>query len=168
LRIAGETLNSDIISYIKEEFKILLGEKTAEDLKMLIGSVYPANEPMEATVRGRDLVTGLPREVVITDSDIREAITASVAAFVDAAKEVIETTPPEIISDIMHRGVVLVGGGSLVHGMQTLLENELKIPIHLEEDAMTAVVRGMGVILEDVTSYEDILIDNEDELPPTF
>lgn len=166
LRIAGDTLNNDIISYIKEEFKILLGEKTAEDLKMLIGSVTAPEEPMEATVRGRDLVTGLPREVVITDTDIREAINDSVIAFVDSVKEVIETTPPEIISDIMHRGIVLVGGGSLVHGMQKLLEEELKIPIHLEEEAMTAVVRGMGVILDDLSLYKEILIENENELPP--
>lgn len=166
LRIAGDTLNNDIVSYIKEEFKILLGEKTAEDLKMLIGSVHTPDEPMEATVRGRDLVTGLPREVIITDTDIREAIGSSIATFVDSVKEVIETTPPEIISDIMHRGIVLVGGGSLVHGMQKLLEDELKIPIHLEEEAMTAVVRGMGVILEDISVYQDILIDNENELPP--
>jgi len=166
LRIAGDTLNSDIISYIKEEFKILLGEKTAEDLKILIGSVHPPLEPMEATVRGRDLVTGLPREVVITDTDIRESITSSINTVVDAVKEVIETTPPEIISDIMHRGVILVGGGSLIHGMQKLLEEELKIPIYLEEDAMTVVVRGMGIILEDLPLYKDVLIDNEDELPP--
>jgi len=165
LRIAGDTLNNDIISYIKEEFKILLGEKTAEDLKMLIGSVVVPDEPMEATVRGRDLVTGLPREVVITDADIREAINTSITSFVEAVKEVIETTPPEIISDIMHRGIVLVGGGSLIHGMQKLLEEELKIPIHLEEEAMTAVVRGMGVILDNISIYQEILIGNENELP---
>lgn len=166
IKIAGDTLNNDIISYIKDEFKILLGEKTAEDLKMLVGSVYPAEEPMEATVRGRDLVTGLPKEVVITESDIREAISPSVTQFIDSVKEVVETTPPELISDIMHRGIVLVGGGSLIHGMVQLVQEELKIPIHLEEDAMTAVVRGMGVVLEDIDSYRDILMDNEDERPP--
>ena len=166
LRIAGDTLNNDIISYIKEEFKILLGEKTAEDLKTLVGSVHAQDEPLEATVRGRDLVTGLPREVVITDSDIREAIQTSVRIIVDAVKEVIETTPPEIISDIMHRGIVLVGGGSLIHGMPELLKEELKIPIHITEDALTEVVRGMGFVLEDLEMHSEILIDNEDELPP--
>ena len=93
-------------------------------------------------------------------------LVVAINTVVDAVKEVIETTPPEIISDIMHRGVILVGGGSLIHGMQKLLEEELKIPIYLEEDAMTVVVRGMGIILEDLPLYKDVLIDNEDELPP--
>ena len=168
LRIAGDKLNDDIISYIKEEFKILLGEKTAEDLKILVGSAYPLETPLEATVRGRDLVTGLPREVVITDADIREAIYPSIRIFVDAVKEVIETTPPEVISDIMHKGIVLVGGGSLIHGIDALLFEELKIPIHKSEEALTAVVRGMGAILEDIKAYEEILIAHDDEPAPSF
>ena len=168
LKIAGDKLNNDIISYIKEEFKILLGEKTAEDLKTVIGSVYAEGEPMEATVRGRDLVTGLPREVVITDSDIREATTGSIAVFIESIKEVIETTPPELISDVMHRGIVLVGGGSLIHGLRDMLEEEIKIPIHTTEDALTAVVRGTGVVLGDINKYRDLLIGHDDELPPTF
>ena len=168
LHLAGDTLNNDIISYIKEEFKILLGERTAEDLKILVGSVYPGKEPREATVRGRDLVTGLPREVVITDSDIREAIAGSINTFIEAVKEVIETTPPEIVADIMHRGIVLVGGGSLIHGLPQLLEEELKIPVHLTDDALTEVVRGMGVVLEDVDFHRELLIENDDDLPPAI
>ena len=168
LKIAGDKLNADITSYIKEEFKILLGEKTAEDLKTLIGSVHSEDEPMEAAVRGRDLVTGLPREVAITDADIREAIAASMAILVDSIKEVIETTPPELISDIMHRGIVLVGGGSLIHGLPTMLANELKIPIHGTEEALTAVVRGMGVVFDNFDHYKDLLISHGDELPPTL
>jgi len=168
LKIAGDKLNQDIISYIKEEFKILLGERTAEDLKIMIGSVYPDKETMEATVRGRDLVTGLPREVIITDSDIREAITPSISLFIESVKEVIEATPPELIADIMHRGIVLVGGGSLIHGLQEILEEEIKIPIHSTEEALTAVVKGIGVVFENVARYRDILIGHEDELPPTL
>jgi rod shape-determining protein MreB and related proteins len=166
LHIAGDTFNQDIITYVRDEFKILLGERTAEDVKIAIGSVFKQSPPLEATIRGRDLVTGLPREVIITDSDIREAISASLATLVDAIKEVLESTPPEVISDIMHRGIYLVGGGAQMHGIRELLEEELEIPIHVVEDPLTAVVRGTGIILEEYDRYRDLLIDNEDELPP--
>lgn len=165
LRIAGDKLNEDIISYIKDEFKILIGERTAEGVKMAIGSVN-GKESIEASIKGRDLVTGLPREVIITDSDIREAIWPSVNNILDSIKEVLESTPPEILSDIMHRGIVLVGGGALINGLADLLREELKIPIHIAEDPLTSVVRGTGLILEDLESFRDILIENEDELPP--
>jgi len=164
--IAGDKLDQDIISYVRDEFKILLGAKTAEDVKILIGSVQKDGEPREATIRGRDLVTGLPREVIITDADIREAITHSIAILVDAVREVLETTPPEVVSDIMRRGIVLVGGGSLIRGLRDFLEKEIQIPIHLDDEPNTAVIRGAGVILEDIDNFREILIDNEDELPP--
>jgi rod shape-determining protein MreB len=168
IKIAGDKLNQDIISYVKEEFKILLGEKTAEDLKIMIGSVYVDKEATEATVRGRDLVTGLPREVIITDADIREAITPAISLFIESVKEVIEGTPPELIADIMHRGIVLVGGGSLIQGLPEMLQEEIKISIHVTEDALTAVVKGMGVVFENFDRFRDILIGHEDELPPTL
>lgn len=166
LNIAGEKLNQDIIAYVRDEFKILLGEKTAEDVKVAIGSVTKGEESMEATIRGRDLITGLPREVVITDSDIRESIMSSVNYLLDSIKEVLESTPPEVVSDIMHRGIVLTGGGSMIQGLAGFLEGHLQIPIHLIDEPHTAVVRGTGVILEDIEKYRDILLDNEDELPP--
>ncbi|MEX0919014.1 MAG: rod shape-determining protein [Candidatus Paceibacterota bacterium] len=166
LYIAGEKLNQDIITYVRDEFKILLGERTAEDVKVAIGSVTKNIEPMEATIRGRDLITGLPREVVITDSDIREAIMPSIEIIVEAIKEVLETTPPEVVSDIMHRGIVLVGGGSMIRGLPELLGNELQIPIHLVDEPHTTVVRGTGVVLENINKFREILLDNEDELPP--
>ena len=166
LQIAGEKLNQDIITYVRDEFKILLGEKTAEEVKIAIGSVYKEGEPLEATIRGRDLITGLPREVVITDADIREAVMPSVMTLVESIKEVLETTPPEVLSDIMNRGIILVGGGSQILGLPALLSRELELPVHLIDDPITAVVRGTGVILENVEEYKDILIDNEDELPP--
>ncbi|OGZ03748.1 MAG: rod shape-determining protein [Candidatus Lloydbacteria bacterium RIFCSPHIGHO2_01_FULL_41_20] len=165
LRIAGDRLNQDIISYLRDEFKILIGDKTAESVKIAIGSVVPDGH-MEASVKGRDLITGLPREVIITDSDIRESVAQSIGNLVDSVKEVLEDTPPEILSDIMHRGIVLVGGGALIQGLTTLLKGTLKIPIYIAEDPLSAVARGTGIILEDMDAHRDILIDSQDDLPP--
>jgi rod shape-determining protein MreB len=165
LKIAGDRLNNDIISYMRDEFKLLIGEKTAENIKMAIGSVYAGNS-MEAEVRGRDLITGLPREVIVTDSDIREAMNQSMNNLIDGLKEVLERTPPEILSDVMHRGIVLTGGGALIQGLDRLLHSILKVPVIVSEDPLSAVARGTGVILEDLDSYRDVLISTDDELPP--
>lgn len=163
IKIAGDKLNNDIISYIRNEFKILVGEKTAEYIKIEVGAVV-SGESLETTIRGRDLITGLPREVVITDSDIREAMTNSIDILLESAKEVLETTPPEILSDVMHRGVHLVGGGALIKGLDSLLSETLKIPVYIAEDPLTAIARGTGIILEELDKYKDVLIQNEDEL----
>lgn len=163
LKVAGDKLNNDIISYIRNEFKILIGEKTAEHIKIAVGTVI-SDEPVETTVRGRDLITGLPREVVITDSDIREAISSSIDTLVETAKEILETTPPEILADVMHRGVHLVGGGALIKGLDAMLSATLKLPVYIAEDPLTAIARGTGIILEDFDKYQDVLIQNEDEL----
>ncbi|HEY4513540.1 MAG TPA: rod shape-determining protein [Candidatus Paceibacterota bacterium] len=165
LKIAGDRLNNDIITYMRDEFKILVGERTAEMVKIAIGSVTQG-EYMETEVHGRDLLTGLPREVVVTDSDIREAITLSVKGLVDGVKDMLETTPPEILSDIMHRGITLTGGGALLPGLDELLKRVLKIPVYVVEDPLSAVARGTGVILDDIPLYKDVLIGNQDELPP--
>lgn len=164
-KIAGDRLNADIATYLRDEFKLLIGEKTAENVKIAVGSVFEGNF-MEAQVRGRDLVTGLPREVIITDSDVREAIMPSITMLVDDVREVLETTPPEILSDVMHRGLVLSGGGALISGLDRLLENTLKIPIYVAEDPLTAVVRGAGVILDGIESYSEQLISVTSDLPP--
>lgn len=166
IHIAGDKLNDDIIGYVRDEFKILLGERTAEDVKIAVGSVYNLGSPMESIIRGRDLVTGLPREVVVTDADIREAIFASVSSLIDAVKEVLESTPPEVVADVMHRGIILVGGGALIHGFRELLEKEISIPVCVAEDPLTAVARGTGVILEEFEQFKEILIDSDDELGP--
>jgi rod shape-determining protein MreB len=165
LKIAGDLLNTNIINYMKDEFKLLIGERTAEGVKIAIGSVVEG-ESMEAEVRGRDLVTGLPRQVIVTDSDIREAILPSVLSLVDGVKEVLETTPPEILSDIMHRGLVLSGGGALIRGLDILLQNTLKIPIYIAEDPLTAVARGTGVVLDDFDSYQEVLLNTDDSSVP--
>ncbi len=167
VKIAGDKLNNDITQFLKNELKILIGEKTAEDIKINIGSVSETDTGAEMAVRGRDLITGLPREVVITESDVREAIAGSINSLIESIKEVIEITPPEVISDIMHRGLHLAGGGALIRGMKELLEEVLKIPVHVAEDPLTAVVRGTGIILNDIDAYQDALIKNEDELPFT-
>jgi len=166
LRIAGDKLNEDVISYIKDEFKILLGEKTAEEIKLAIGSVAENDEPLEFAVKGRDLVTGLPREIILTDADIKEAVGGSVNEIVATVREVLETTPPEIVSDVMRRGIVLAGGGALLTGLRVLLEEDVKIPVHIAEDPLTCVVRGTGVVLEDMDKHKEVLLAYEDELSP--
>ncbi len=166
LRIAGDKLNSDIISYMRSEFKILIGEKTAEEIKISIGAIIPGDDPLETSVKGRDLITGLPREVIITDSDIREAISQSINTLVDGVKEVLETTPPEVLADIMQRGIFLAGGGALINGLSEIISEYTKMPVHIAPDPLTAVCRGTGVILENIDLYKDILITNKDELPP--
>lgn len=166
LKIAGDKLNQDIVSYIRGEFKILIGEKTAENLKIAIGSVLPPSVSLQAAIKGRDLITGLPRELIINDADVREAIALSIDNLIESVKEVLETTPPEIVSDVMGRGLHLVGGGALIKGLPELLAESLKIPVHSADDPMTAVARGAGIILEDFENFRGVLIENEDELPP--
>lgn len=161
IRIAGDRLNFDIMNYLKDEFKLLIGEKTAENVKMAIGSVID-DEPMETEVRGRDLITGLPRQVIVTDSDIREAIMPSILNLIDGIKEVLETTPPELLSDIIYRGIVLSGGGALLKGFDILLSDVLKVPVYTAEDSLTAVARGAGIVLNELDDYKEVLINIED------
>jgi rod shape-determining protein MreB len=165
LKIAGDRLDNDIITYMRDEFKILIGERTAEMIKINIGSVIPGVY-METEVHGRDLLTGLPRAVTVTDSDIREAFSLSIKGLCEGVKDMLETTPPEILADIMHRGITLSGGGALIQGLDQLLQNILKIQVYVAEDPLSAVARGTGVILDDIPFYKEVLIGNQDELPP--
>jgi rod shape-determining protein MreB and related proteins len=160
LKIAGDKLNHDIISYLKEEFKLLIGEKTAEAVKIALAQVY-GSEPREATVRGRDMVTGLPREITLTDKDIKEAIAESITILIEKIKEILETTPPEIVSDVMKNGIVLSGGGALIKGLPQLLEKSIRIPVFVAEDPLSAVARGTGIILDAVEEYKEALIDHD-------
>jgi rod shape-determining protein MreB len=166
LNVAGVKLNNDIIAYIRSEFKILIGEKTAEAIKISIGSVIPMGKPAEASIKGRDLVTGLPREVIITDADIREAMALSIDSLIEGIKEVLETTPPEVVADVMQRGIHLVGGGALIRGLDSVIQDTFKIPVYIAHDPLTAIARGTGIILENLKDFEEVLILNEDELPP--
>lgn len=167
VRIAGDKLNTDIVSHMRNEFKILIGEKTAEEIKIALASVSPGRERVEAIVRGRDLVSGLPREIVISDQDIRNAIGHSIEELVDAIKEVLETTPPEILSDIMQSGVYLAGGGALIRGLPEYLNRSVGIPVVVAPDPLTAVVRGTSVVLSDLELYRETLLKNDEELVPT-
>jgi len=160
LRIAGEKMNEDIIQYARDEFQLLIGEKTAEEIKISIGSVSPLKEKLVATIKGRDLISGLPKEVLISDLEISEAIAPSVNAIISEIRSVVEETPPELISDLMSRGIFLAGGGSLLRGLPEMVEKATGIPTRLAEDPLTAVVRGCGIILEDVESLKEILVSN--------
>jgi rod shape-determining protein MreB len=164
LKIAGDKLTEDIIAYMRDEFKMLVGEKTGEHIKVTIGSALPDENGEELSVKGRDLVTGLPREAIITDVDIREAMYGSISQLVDAIREVLETTPPEVLSDIMQKGMTLSGGGALIKNLPQLLEMQLKVPVSVADDPLTAVARGCGVILEDVTLYKDVLIQDTNDI----
>jgi rod shape-determining protein MreB len=167
-RNAGDRLDADIVAFIRDEFKMLIGEKTAEQLKIVLGSALPLSEPLEAPVRGRDLVSGLPRELTVTDTDIREAIIRSVGELVERSRETIETAPPEIVADIMRRGIHLSGGGALLRGLPEFFEASLKLPVHLADDPLSSVVRGTGIILEHFEEYRETLQQSEEALPVPY
>ncbi|GIW68979.1 rod shape-determining protein [Candidatus Parcubacteria bacterium] len=163
LRIAGDTFDQDIAQYLRNEFKLLVGEKTAEEIKWKLGAVRELPKPIETVVRGRDLVSGLPREVAVTDSDIREAIAPSVSLISEGIREVVESTPPEVLTDIMERGAFLVGGGALLRGLPEYFRDEVGLPFSVAPDPLLAVVRGTAAILEDTRQYADILITHDEE-----
>ena len=161
LRIAGDELNEDIIQYAKDEFNLLLGERTAEDIKISIGSAYPTEEKLEAVMRGRDLVTGLPKAISVDSDQIRQALSKSVMSIVDAVKMTVEETPPELVADIMEKGIVLAGGGALLRGLDHLLALNTKMPVHIADDPLTSVVRGTGLVLEDIDLLKDVLVTTQ-------
>ncbi|XKH50401.1 rod shape-determining protein [Chryseomicrobium palamuruense] len=151
IKVAGDVFDHDISQYIKREYKLLIGERTAETIKVEIGTVYPGgrNETME--IRGRDMVTGLPRTITIASEEIEKALHESVAVIVQACKNVLEKTPPELSADIIDRGVIITGGGALLHGMDHLLTDELKVPVFLAEHPMDCVAIGTGMILDGIS-----------------
>ena len=156
LKVAGDKLNDDIIRFVREEFKLAIGEPTAEELKITVGTATPTDQKLEMTVRGRDLATGLPKEVLVKDAYIRAAISKSLRSIVEAVKGVIEITPPELAGDILRRGIYLCGGGSMLNGMDRLLSKELSVVTTIVDDPLTCVARGTGVLLENLDKYKDI------------
>mgnify|MGYP003394066289 CR=1 FL=1 len=162
LRIAGDKLNDDIIQFAQKEYKLLIGERTAEQIKINIGSALPMKEKKEMAMRGRNLVTGLPEEVIVFNDDIQRALERSVKQIVAAIKTTIEETPPELLSDVMTNGIYLAGGGSLLKGLDILIAKETKMPCRIIDDPMTSVVRGSGIALENIETLAN-LVAKEDE-----
>ncbi|MGG3987070.1 rod shape-determining protein [Bacillus smithii] len=150
IKIAGDNFDMEILNYIKKEYKLLIGERTAEQIKMTIGTVYPDGHNDEMDIRGRDMVTGLPRTLTINSKEIEGVLRESVVSIVQAAKNVLEKTPPELSADIIDRGVMLTGGGALLHGIDQLLSDELKVPVLIAENPMSCVAVGTGVILDHI------------------
>lgn len=158
LRIAGDKLNEDIIRFMREEHNMLIGDATAENIKISIGSAYPLEEELSIQIRGRDLVTGLPKEIPIGSEEIRKAMARSVRSIVVAIKNTIEETPPELIADLLNRNIYLAGGGSLLRGLDELVAHETKLPVKIVDDPITSVARGCGLVLEHLDSLRPVLI----------
>jgi len=152
IRVAGDEVDEAIIAYVRKVYNLLIGDRTAEEVKIQIGSAYPLDEEMTMVVRGRDLVSGLPRSATVTSREIREAIRDPVYAIVESVKLTLEATPPELASDIMDRGIVLAGGGALLRGLDQLISAETQMPVHLAPDPLSAVVIGTGKALEESES----------------
>lgn len=166
LRIAGDELNEDIIRYARDEFNLLLGERTAEEIKIAIGSAYKLEQPLKTAARGRDLITGLPKEVIITDDDIRKALSKTIRILINNIKSTIEETPPELLADIMHQGIMLVGGGALLRGLNKAVSEETQMSVKIVEDPLTAVVRGAGIVIENIEKLQEVLVSTQYENPP--
>lgn len=160
IKVAGNVFDSDIIKYIREKYKLLVGEVTAEDIKFKIGTVFPESRSEKMEVRGRDLVTGLPHTITITSEEMEEALRESAYVVVNTAKSVLEQTPPELSADIIDKGIVLTGGGALLDGFDKLLSHELKVPVFLAESPLTCVVEGTGVLLNNIPLLESGLNKN--------
>ncbi|MDP2951049.1 MAG: rod shape-determining protein [bacterium] len=161
LTIAGDKLSEDIINYVQQTFKLLIGERTAEDAKIAIGQAISFKEQKEFPLRGRNLVTGLPEEVIVNSEDIRRAMQGSLDQIVEAVKQTIESTPPEILADVMTNGIHLVGGGALLRGLDILLAENTKMRVQIIEDPLTAVVRGGGIVLENLDELKEVLADTQ-------
>lgn len=157
IKIAGNKLTQDIIQYAQDEHNLLLGERMAENVKIAVGSAHELSEPLETIMRGRDLVSGLPKEVVVDDREIRQVFDKSLKILVDAVKTVIEELPPELVADVMSSGIILAGGGSLLRNLDKRIAEETLMLVKLCDDPLTAVVRGTGIVLEDLEKLKDVL-----------
>ena len=163
VRIGGDEMDTDIVSFARREYNLLMGERTAEEIKIAVGSAYPDDKADERTVtfRGRDLLTGLPRSVEVGGDQIREALEPSIVQIVEAIKETIEETPPELVADIMDQGIVLAGGGALLGGLDRRVAEATQMPVHIADDPLTCVVRGTGRVLEELDQLERVLVSEQ-------
>jgi rod shape-determining protein MreB len=162
--IAGDELNRNIAQYARDVFNLLLGDRIAEEIKIAIGSAVELEERMEASMRGRDLLSGLPREIVVNDAQIREALGRSIKAIVEQVKSILEVTPPELVADIYQRGIVLTGGGALLRGIDQAISRGTGLPVRVAEDPLTAVVRGCGALLENKSLLTDVAFPSTDRV----
>ncbi len=160
IRIGGDEIDEQITQFARREHDLYIGERTAEETKIAIGSAHPVPEELKAMMRGRDLVTGLPKEVDVSLGDIREAISGPVNLIVEAVKLSIEETPPELLADIMDQGIILAGGGALLKGLDLRLQQETKMPVHIADDPLQCVVRGTGMCLENLEVYRKVFVSD--------
>jgi rod shape-determining protein MreB len=158
VRVGGDELDEAIINYLKKNYNLMIGERTAEEIKIKIGSVYPLEEELKMEVRGRDLVAGLPKTVSVTSEEIREAMAEPIAQILEAVRITLERTPPELSSDLIEKGIVLAGGGSLLRGIDKLISEETGLPVHLAEDPMTAVALGTGKVLSEIKYLKKVTL----------
>ena len=154
IRVAGDKFDESIVKYVKKKHNIMIGERTAEDLKINIGCVYPKIQDAEMEIRGRDLITGLPKTVTVYSSEMLEALTECAEQIVEAVHSILEKTPPELSADIINKGIVLTGGGALINGLDELLQKELDVPVYIAESPLTCVAEGTGVLLNNLYLIE--------------
>jgi len=157
IRVGGDELDSSIVTFLRKNYNLLIGEPTAEAIKIQVGSAFDYGEEREMDVKGRDLVSGIPKTVLVHSQEIRECIQEPIQAIVEAVRRALEITPPELASDIVDRGIVMTGGGALLRGLDLLLQHETNLPIHVDEEPLTCVVRGAGRILDDMPKYRSVL-----------
>ena len=158
IRIGGDELDEAIIEHLKKTYNLMIGERTAEDIKIKIGSAYPLEEELTMEVRGRDLVAGLPKTITVSSEEIREAVAGPISAILEATRMTLERTPPELSSDLIERGIVLAGGGALLRGMDKLISEETGLPVHIAEDPMTAVAIGTGKVLSEIRYLKKVTV----------
>ena len=166
IRVGGDEMDTDIVGFARREYNQLMGERTAEEIKISAGSAYASADSRNVTFRGRDLLTGLPRSVEVTGDQIREALEPSVALIIRAIKDTIEETPPELVADIMDQGIVLAGGGALLQGLDRRVGEATQMPVHVADDPLTCVARGTGRVLEELDAMERTLVAETYSRPP--
>ncbi len=165
IRIGGDEMDDAIIQHLKKTYNLMIGERTAEEVKIKIGSAYPLDEEMTMEVRGRDLVAGLPKTVTISSEEVREALAEPIAAIVEAVRITLERTPPELSADLIERGMVLAGGGGLLRGLDKLLSEQTGLPVHIAEDPITAVALGTGMVLSEIKYLKKVTVTTASKSP---
>jgi rod shape-determining protein MreB len=166
VRTAGDEMDQEIMAYARQVHNLLIGERTAEDIKIEAGSAFPMDEESTVVLRGRDLATGLPKSVEVSTVEIRDALSGSIGAIVDAVRSTIEITPPELVSDLMYRGIALAGGGALLSGLDRRLAQDTKFPVYVAEDPLSCVVRGTGEVLEETILLAKVQANLAARKPP--